>query len=59
MSRAHRLGKARHDLEVAQKLLLHRESGTTPVDKDGTPWSDERVEAEIERRLREVREAIA
>ena len=52
MSRAHRLGKARHDLERAQHLMMLRESGTVPVDKDGTPWSDERVEAEIERRLR-------
>lgn len=59
MSRAHKLGRARHDLERAQHLMMLRESGTTPVDKDGTPWSDERVEAEIERRLREVREAIA
>lgn len=59
MSRAHRLGAARHDLEVAQKLILLRESGATPVAKDGTPWSVEQTDAEIERRLRAVREVIA
>ncbi len=59
MSRAHRLGVARHALERAQALMCLQEEGSAPVDKDGTPWSDERVAAEIESRLREVREAIA
>lgn len=57
--RAHRIGRARHDLEVAQKLMLLREAGSVPVAKDGTPWSVEQTDAEIERRLRAVREVIA